>query len=192
MEYFDSFKNVQPVRGDLLISEPYLTDPNFERSVILLCEHDSNGSFGFVLNNGSELSLAEVIEDAPDIDVPLFVGGPVQQDTLHFLHRSPLLVDDSKEIAKGVYWGGDFEKLVDLMSARKVSVNEVRFFIGYSGWEAGQLMDELKANSWIVNKKTEPEYIFEYSHDELWRQVLKEMGGKFRMFSNFPADPRLN
>lgn len=192
MEHFDSFKRIDPDRGDLLISEPYLADPNFERSVILLCEHDTNGSIGFVLNRLSELSLAEIIEDAPDEEIPLFIGGPVQQDTLHFVHRSPHLMEEGREIAHGIYWGGDFDRLIELMGAGLVTAGEVRFFIGYSGWGSHQLSDELDANSWIVNKKTTPEYIFEYSHDELWRQVLSDMGGKFRTFSNFPADPRLN
>ncbi|MEQ8810539.1 MAG: YqgE/AlgH family protein [Imperialibacter sp.] len=192
MEHFDAFKRVNPNKGDLLISEPYLSDPNFERSVILLCEHDVSGSIGFVLNRLSELSLAEVIEGAPDDEIPLFIGGPVQQDTLHFVHCSPHLMEEGREIARGIYWGGDFEKLMELMSAGLVTADEARFFIGYSGWGAGQLSEELDTNSWIVNKKTAPQYIFEYSHEELWRQVLKDMGGKFRAFSNFPADPRLN
>lgn len=192
MEHFDSFKKLTPARGDLLISEPYLMDPNFERSVILLCEHDDQGSLGFVLNRKSELSLAEVIENAPEQEVPLYIGGPVQQDTLHFIHRSPFLMDDSRKVSNGVYWGGDFERLMELINVGKISIDEIRFFIGYSGWSEGQLAEEMEVNSWIVSKKTGPEYIFEYSHEELWRQVLKDMGGKFRMFSNFPADPRLN
>lgn len=175
-----------------MISEPYLPDPNFERSVILLCEHNEEGSFGFVLNQKSKLSLAEVIEDAPDAELPLFIGGPVQQDTLHFIHRSAKLSEESREIAEGVYWGGDFEQLLFLLDTGQISADEVRIFIGYSGWSPGQLVDELEAKSWIVNKNTRPEFIFDYSYDELWREILKNMGGRYRMFSNFPTDPRLN
>ncbi len=192
MEHFDSFKSIPPGKGDLLISEPYLPDPNFERSVILLCEHNEEGSFGFVLNQKSKLSLAEVIEDAPDAELPLFIGGPVQQDTLHFIHRSAKLSEESREIAEGVYWGGDFEQLLFLLDTGQISADEVRIFIGYSGWSPGQLVDELEAKSWIVNKNTRPEFIFDYSYDELWREILKNMGGRYRMFSNFPTDPRLN
>lgn len=192
MEHFDSFKSLRPGKGDLLISEPYLPDPNFERSVILLCEHDDNGSFGFVLNQVSKLSLAEVIEDSPDLDLPLFIGGPVQQDTLHFIHCSERLRSGSKEIAEGIYWGGDFEQLLFLLDTHQITASEVRIFIGYSGWSPGQLLEELNANSWIVNKTTKPEYVFDYAHTELWREILRNMGGRFRMFSNFPTDPRLN
>ena len=192
MEHFDSFKSVQPGRGDLLISEPYLPDPNFERSVILLCEHNDDGSFGFVLNQQSRLSLAEVIDDAPDAELPLFIGGPVQQDTLHFIHRSHHLKEESKQIGEDIYWGGDFEKLLFLFDTNQITADEVRIFIGYSGWSPGQLMDELEAKSWIVNKNARAQQIFEFSHGELWREILKNMGGRFRMFSNFPTDPRLN
>lgn len=192
MDYFTTDKIIEPERGDLLISEPYLPDPNFVRTVILLCEHDENGSFGFVLNKRSHASLPELIEEAEGFEQEVFVGGPVQQNTLHFLHKSPETLQGDKKIVDGVYWGIDFEGLMSSINTRQVSGDELKFFVGYSGWSPGQLMEELNAKSWIVYKKATPELVFEMNPDELWREALKTMGGKFRVISNYPTDPRLN
>lgn len=192
MDYFATDKLVSPERGDLLISEPYLPDPNFERTVILLCEHDENGSFGFVLNKPSNAILSELVEEAEGFDSKVYVGGPVQQNTLHFLHKSPAKLNGDKKIVEGVYWGIDFEGLISSINTKVAQPEELKFFIGYSGWSEGQLMDELKAKSWIVYKKATPELVFEMSPEELWKEALSNMGGKYRVISNYPTDPRLN
>ncbi|MEQ8580691.1 MAG: YqgE/AlgH family protein [Marinoscillum sp.] len=192
MDYFATDQIIEPERGDLLISEPYLPDPNFERTVILLCEHDENGSFGFVLNKRAQSRLDELIEEAEGFSTDVFVGGPVQQNTLHFLHKSPATLKGDKKVVDGVYWGIDFEGLLSSINTRQVAKEELKFFVGYSGWSPGQLMDELKSKSWIVYKKASPEVVFEMNPDDLWREALKTMGGKFRVISNYPTDPRLN
>lgn len=192
MDYFATDNFIEPSRGDLLISEPYLPDPNFERTVILLCEHDHNGSFGFVLNKPTQNVLSELIKDVPQVKSPVFVGGPVQQNTLHFLHRSELVLDGDREVGKGIYWGIDFEGLMGMVDSFQISLEDVRFFIGYSGWSPGQLVDELKAKSWIVYKKASSDLVFDVPSDNLWKQVLENMGGKYRVISNYPIDPRLN
>jgi len=192
MDYFYTNKNFNPERGDLLISEPFLPDPNFERTVILLCEHDENGTFGFVINKLTDYVFEEVIEVNENFEEKIFLGGPVQQDTLHFIHRSPELFDSGKEIIDGIYWGGEFDKLLSLINTKQIKKNDFRFFLGYSGWSEGQLEEELKAKSWIVCKNTSSEKIFDLSPDELWKQALAEMGGKFKMFANYPVNPNLN
>lgn len=192
MDYFATDQLIEPERGDLLISEPYLPDPNFERTVILLCEHDENGSFGFVLNKPSQSRLSELVEEVSSFDADVFVGGPVQQNTLHFLHKSPAKLNGDKEIVNGIFWGIDFENLMSSINMKTVSSDDLKFFIGYSGWSEGQLMEELQAKSWIVYKKATPELVFEMSPEELWREALKNMGGKYRVISNYPTDPRLN
>ncbi len=191
MDYFHAKTNFVPERGDLLISEPFLPDPNFERTVILLCEHDENGSFGFVLNKPSTVEFQEVIEGSYGFDEKLFIGGPVQQDTLHFIHRSDVM-ESGKEIIDGVYWGGDFEKLLSLINTREIDTNDFRFFLGYSGWSEGQLDMELKAKSWIVYKQPTHDKIFDLEPTVLWQEALKDLGGKFKMFANYPTDPRMN
>ena len=192
MDYFATDQLIEPEKGDLLISEPYLPDPNFERTVILLCEHDENGSFGFVLNKPSNSGLSELIEEAEGFDSTVYVGGPVQQNTLHFLHKSPNKLASDKEIVNGVYWGVDFDNLLTSINTKVVDENDLKFFIGYSGWSEGQLLDELKAKSWIVYKKATPELVFDMNAEELWKEALQNMGGKYRVISNYPTDPRLN
>lgn len=192
MDYFHAKMEFQPSKGDLLISEPYLPDPNFERTVILICEHDENGTFGFVLNKITEYSFDEVMELAEDFDEKVFLGGPVQQDTLHFIHRSPEFFESNKEIIDGIYWGGEFDKLLSLINTKQLVKENFKFFLGYSGWAEGQLDEELKAKSWIVYKNTTATKVLDMSPDNLWRQALSEMGGKFKMFANYPIDPNLN
>lgn len=192
MDFFSSDQLILPKRGDLLISEPYLPDPNFERTVIFLCEHDENGTFGFVLNNQAHVELKELVDEVGAFPGQVFVGGPVEHDTLHFIHREKSLVSSSREVIPGVYWGGDFNQLTELMNLRAVESRDVRFFIGYSGWAAGQLMDEMKAKSWIVMKNVSSEMIFDWDNQDLWKECLKTMGGKYRLISNYPKDPRLN
>lgn len=192
MDYFSTDKIIEPERGDLLISEPYLPDPNFERTVILLCEHDEHGSFGFVLNKRADASLPQLIDEVGSFDADVYIGGPVQQDTLHFLHKTSSDLKSDKKITDGIYWGIDFDGLLSLLNLNQISKDELKFFVGYSGWSPGQLMDELQAKSWIVYKNTTPDLVFNLDPEELWKRVLADMGGKFRAISNYPTDPRLN
>ena len=184
--------SVEPKKGDLLISEPFLPDPNFERTVIIICQHSEEGSFGFVLNKPSVMKFDEVLEDIVDFGETLYVGGPVQQDTLHFIHRAGDLIEGGVEIANGLYWGGNFETLKILIENKQINPDDFKFFLGYSGWGSGQLQDEIKANSWIIYPQASLRQIFDYEPEKLWREVLKGMGGRFKMFSNYPDDPRLN
>ena len=192
MDYFSTKTKFNPKRGDLLISEPFLPDPNFERTVILLCEHDEHGSFGFVLNKPSTVKFNDVVEEAIDFEEHLFIGGPVQQDTLHFIHRSIDQLDSGKEIGEDIYWGGKFDDLMMLINTKTIVNNDFRFFLGYSGWSEGQLEEELKAKSWIVYRQPSADKIFDLEPKLLWKEALKELGGKFKMFSNYPVDPRMN
>ncbi len=181
-----------PAKGDLLISEPFLPDPNFERSVILICEHNEEGSLGFVLNKPSGHNLKEVLDQSRSFDKELYQGGPVQLDTLHFIHRASEIVQKGIKVRDDLYWGGDFEQLLSLMNTHQLPPEDIKFFLGYSGWSPGQLEEELKEDSWFVYKDTSSFDVFDASVGDLWRKVLKNMGGKYRMFSNYPTDPRLN
>jgi putative transcriptional regulator len=191
MDFFDYSNKIKPDAGRLLISEPYLPDPNFERTIILLCEHNDSGSVGFVLNKPSLSKLNDLISDLSQMENVLCIGGPVQQDTLHFLHRCPD-IDGAIEVSEGIFWGGEFEQLVDRIESQQMGVDDIKFFIGYSGWSPGQLDEEIKMNSWIVSSEVSEELIFETPVDEMWRLTLKRMGGRFSMYSNYPVDPSLN
>ncbi len=191
MEYFKYRNKLQPARGRLLISEPFLADPNFERTVVLLCEHNEEGSFGFVLNKPSVLKLGEVMEMIPGVDDLVFVGGPVQQDTLHFLHRNTH-IENAVKICEDVYWGGDFESLVNGIDTAETRASDVRFYLGYSGWSPGQLDAELKEDTWIVCDYVTDELLFDTDPPQMWKKALGSMGGRFSIYANYPVDPRLN
>lgn len=192
MDYFHINKNFRPKKGDLLISEPFLPDSNFKRTVILICEHNEYRTFGFVLNKITHYVFGEFMDINANFDEKIFLGGPVQQNTLHFIHRVPELFESKKEIIDGIYWGGEFDNLLSLINTKQINSNDIRFFLGYSSWSEGQLEEELKAKSWIVYKKITRKKVFDVSPESLWKQVLSEMGGKFKIFANYPVDPSLN
>lgn len=190
---FDFFKyrnQLKPEKGRLLISEPFLNDPNFERTVVLLCEHNQDGSFGFVLNKQSIVKINDVLGDLA-VDSEAFIGGPVQQDTIHYLHRIDQL-PEAIPIVDTIYWGGDFEALQSGLDIGTIQETDVRFFLGYSGWGAGQLEEEIKEDSWIVCDYISSELLFDITPDQMWRQALSNMGGRFSVYSNYPIDPNLN
>jgi putative transcriptional regulator len=191
MEFFKYKNKLTPGKGRLLVSEPYLPDPNFERTIVLLCEHNDEGSFGFVLNKPSLVQIGDVMGDLTDFSAPVYMGGPVQQDTLHYIHRLPDL-KDSIPITESIFWGGDFERLTFLLNTKQIDPQDVKFFLGYSGWSAGQLEQELEADSWIVNDQTSELLVFETNTEMMWREALKNMGGRFSVYSNYPVDPSMN
>ena len=192
MNFFVNDNLIEPGPGDLLISQPYLPDPNFERTVVLICEHDEKGTVGFVLNRRSNSVFSDVIFDAAHFDAPLYVGGPVQHDTLHFVHKDMLEMESGQFLGERLVWGKDFNRLLTLIDTHQIDEKNYRFFVGYSGWSPGQLLEELNAKSWIVYQNKDENLIFDFSSQDLWKKVLREMGGKYRVISNYPVDPRLN
>lgn len=182
----------KPKAGQLLISEPFLQDENFVRSVVLLCNHDEHGSFGLVLNKLSILKLDELLDEDCLIPLDVYVGGPVEQNTLHFIYRGERLLEDSVALMDNLWWSGDFEKLMLAINNGSLREEDVRFFIGYSGWAEGQLQEELEQQTWILCDTIITENIFDASPEELWKLILKNMGGEYQQMANYPIDPRLN
>lgn len=186
-----SGKHRIPRKGRLLLSEPFLSDPNFRRVVILVAEHSAEGSLGFVLNKPIEYRLNEIVEDFPEFDAPVYLGGPVETDSLHFIHRIPYLADEEDEILPGLYRGSNFERLRFMIQEGHVEPTDVRFFIGYSGWAPNQLQDEMKSKTWIVSASS-PKVAFSEDHESMWREILQGMGSKYKAMANYPEDPSLN
>jgi putative transcriptional regulator len=182
---------IEATPGLLLISDPFLKDPNFIRTVVLLCEHQEEGSFGFVLNKLYHQNLGELITDLEGYNIPVYYGGPVQVDTVHFLHQCPDLIHDGNEISDGIYWGGDFDEVVTLLKEKRLRANDIRFFIGYSGWGQGQLEDELKTKSWIT-RAGNSKLVFHKNAEQVWKDALKDLGGEYTQMINYPIDPQLN
>ncbi len=182
---------IEPGPGILLIADPFLKDPNFLRTVVFLCDHKEEGSFGFVLNRQYENKLGELIPELEGNQLPVYYGGPVQMDTIHFLHQYPDEIPGGQEIVKGIYWGGDFEAAVNMIRNEEMDQNKIRFYIGYSGWGEGQLDSEMKEKTWLTVKATR-KLIFHPEHDEIWKDSLKHLGGDYEIMANFPIDPQLN
>jgi len=183
---------IKPKKGKLLIAEPTLTgDVSFNRSVVLLAEHNEEGSVGFILNKPLDYDISDLVAE---INVPfqVFNGGPVEQDNLYFIHKVPHLIANSVEISDGIYWGGDFEKTIELLNQRTITNKDIRFFLGYSGWASLQLDQELLSKSWIVVPNQYESEIIEKSTHAFWKEKMMELGGDYLLWSNAPENPSLN
>lgn len=184
--------SILPKKGHLLIAEPTtLGDISFNRSVILLAEHNDEGSIGFILNKPLSYTINDLI---PEIDASfkIYNGGPVEQDNLYFIHNIPEVIPDSVEISNGIYWGGDFETTKHLINTGKIGRNNIRFFLGYSGWSVNQLEMELQENAWIINENTLKNKLLSKASNLLWKEKIIEQGGEYVLFSNAPENPILN
>lgn len=179
-------------KGQLLIAEPSIIgDLSFNRSVILLAEHNEEGSVGFILNKPFSFSVNNLL---PEINASfkIYNGGPVEQDNLYFIHNVPKLITDSIEISNGIFWGGDFELTKELINEGKINKNNIRFFLGYTGWDANQLEDEMQTNSWIISKNIYENKIISKSSTHFWKEKILELGGDYLIWSNAPENPILN
>ena len=183
---------IKPKNGSLLISEPFMLDPNFKRSVVLLTELESSGAIGFVLNQKSNLMLSDLISDLKWADFPVFIGGPVEKDSLHFVHRCYDRLKSGAQIKDDLYWGGNFQDLKILIENNEIKHDEIKFFIGYSGWSPGQLDVEMEENSWMASNSFDMEVVFVEDEENLWREVIIGLGPKYAHIANFPEDHRWN
>lgn len=183
---------VHPKKGDLLIAEPAIIgDMSFNRSIILLADHTNEGSIGFILNKPLDYTISDLIPEL-DANFKVYNGGPVEQDNLYFIHKVPDLIPDSVEISFGIYWGGDFNTVSELIVNNKLNENNIRFFLGYSGWDAAQLKEELKSNSWVVTENIYKQEIIEKDYESFWKEKMLELGGDYSIWSNAPENPSFN
>ena len=159
--------------------------------MVLLCEHGPEGSFGLILNRPLTLQLSEVMEEIHQYDAPLSLGGPVQPNTLHYLHRFGDRIPDALSLPEDIYWGGDFDVLKVLIEEEPTTAQDLRFFLGYAGWSPGQLESEIEQGGWILSD-TLNAFVFPEEADNLWRTVLRHKGGEYAILANFPDDPRMN
>lgn len=180
-----------PKKGRLLIAEPsILNDDSFKRTTVLLTEHSDNSTDGFILNRPLQYVLEDLIPDI-NCNFTVYQGGPVEQDNLYFIHRVPHLLLDSIEVANGIYWGGNFESLKNLLNENLIQSTDIRFFLGYSGWGANQLEDELNTNSWFITEN-DFQNIFSEDEESIWKNKLLQKGGKYKIWANAPADINMN
>jgi putative transcriptional regulator len=188
---------IAPEQGRILISEPFLKDFYFKRSIVLLAEHNKDGSFGLVLNKTTSLKLSDIIANNDEIIIPpefnnkIFLGGPVKTDSLFFIHTKGDMISNSLKIMDGIYWGGAIEDIISLVEQKILKPKDIRFFAGYSGWEPNQLERELKEHSWVV-AKTNATFLLENSTSTLWKKAVLNLGDEYSEWINYPIDPNLN
>lgn len=183
--------NLLPARGRILLSEPFMGDYYFGRAVVLLAEHNEEGSFGVILNKPVTANFNEVLKDFPEFDAPMYLGGPVETDSLFYIHTLGDQLEGSTEIVKGLYWGGEIEMLKELIMIKRIQPDDIRFFIGYSGWAADQLKGELKKNSWVITRASR-QHLFAMDPMSMWDKLISKMGTQYKYWTKFPIDPTAN
>ncbi|THH41446.1 YqgE/AlgH family protein [Neolewinella litorea] len=183
--------------GTILLAEPFMLDQNFKRTTVLLVEHNAEGSMGFIINRpvsrkrSSPMRIDELVKDFPEFNAPVYFGGPVGTDTVHYLHRKGDLLEGSEEVIKGIYWGGNFEQLKVLIDQGVITPRDIRFFVGYSGWSDQQLQEEIDGGSWVTAKMY-PNYLFKSEPDELWAQVMQNKGNTFSVIAGMSEEANYN
>ncbi|MBQ0116283.1 MAG: YqgE/AlgH family protein [Flavobacterium sp.] len=181
----------KPKQGNLLIAKPAtLGDEMFSRTVVLLADHSSKGSIGFILNKPLQFTIQDLI---PEIHSELLIynGGPVEQDSLYYIHNVPHIIKDSIEIANGVYWGGDFQTTKKLINEGVIQKENIRFFLGYSGWGIQQLEEELTEGAWLITEEELAKGIISKETTSLWKEKILEQGD-LAYWSNAPEHPSYN
>lgn len=179
--------------GQILISEPFMGDPNFKRTVLQICDHHDDGTLGFVLNKPTGIFIHEYIPDFKGFDAEVFYGGPVYPNSLQFIHNVGDILEGSKEIGPNIWAFGDFEKLSFLIKTGVIEPHNIRFFLGCAGWSPGQLDDEITRGDWFQSS-SDPNYLFNPNlrPEELWKKVLDNKGSVYTVMAQMPDDPHYN
>ncbi|MBN2637329.1 MAG: YqgE/AlgH family protein [Prolixibacteraceae bacterium] len=194
-ENLDIFKiktnNIPPQKGRILIAEPFLHGDYFSRSVVLLVNYSEKGAVGFILNKKIDFSLQDVFIDFPKFDAKVFLGGPVSSDSIFFIHKLGEQLPGSIHVLGDLYWGGDFNVLREMAQRGILNPLDINFFLGYSGWDAGQLERELRENSWLVTD-VDDKIILQNTDKVTWANFVKKAGNRYHIWENFPENPSFN
>ena len=177
--------------GDVLISEPFLDDFYFRRSAILIVDHNDEGSFGVVINKRLNIPFNDIIMGFPKFDAEVYLGGPVDTDRVFFIHTIGEMIPDSHKIMSGLYWSGNINALKAMIKNDLIKSHEVRFYVGYAGWDGGQIRKELKANTWLVGKFSTKE-ILHTMPSKMWSNFVNKLGNKYILWNKFPVNPSDN
>jgi len=186
-----NFPDQKPAGGHILVSQPSLNDRFFSRSVVMLAEHGTEGSFGFIVNKPANIKLSKVTGDFGNFDTDLYLGGPVQVNNLFYVHSKGDIIKDSFKIMEGVYWGGDMDEIMKLISSGNLTEKDIRFYAGYSGWQPKQLDSEMEEKSWIV-LDGKNRYVFGLRPANLWKKIVLTLGEDYAPWINYPYDPNMN
>jgi putative transcriptional regulator len=183
-------QNIAPAAGTILISEPFSNDAYFKRSVVLLTINDDEGSVGFILNKHIDIQPIDLFGVDIQLKANVSIGGPVSIDRIDYLHTLGNLIPESKHIVGNIYWGGNFEIMLQLLKQNEIRKEQIRFFLGYSGWSKGQLKNEIENKYWLV---CHADHHTVMNRDkDYWRNTLQKMGKKYTAWLNIPEDPQMN
>ena len=182
--------NEAPQKGRILIAEPFLPGSYFNRSIIFLVEHNAQGSVGFILNKKVDFDIEHFSEEFPKYKGEIFLGGPVNIESLYYIHSLGNAIPNSIHISDNLYWGGNVNVLKQMVDQEVANEKNVRFFLGYSGWDKGQLSDELTDDSWLVSDIS-PSMVLAPA-PQLWKHMVRKQGGKYILWENFPENPGMN
>jgi putative transcriptional regulator len=180
-----------PAPGSILISQPFMSEFYFRRSVVLLADHNDEGTFGLVMNKPIDMKFNELLLEFPTFDAGVFLGGPVQTDRLFFIHTLGDLIPASIKIIDGLFWGCDIDPVKELILTNKITPDQIRFYLGYAGWGPKQLEDELEEKSWVVSK-SKAANLLKTKPDNMWAAMVKKLGPQYVEWINYPIDPSLN
>ena len=175
------------LKGQLLLDGGKLAGSFFHRTVVLVCEHNSDGALGLVLNRVSENKVGEmIVADLPEAlkEQSLYLGGPVQPAALSFLHSDQFIPDAN--VLANLSVSHSLEELVDLGESFS-STQKVKIFAGYSGWSPGQLEEEMKRGAWLVHPAS-LDLVFKTEPHNLWQSILDKKGWQFKLMSQSPED----
>ncbi|MFY9270219.1 MAG: YqgE/AlgH family protein [Candidatus Manganitrophaceae bacterium] len=183
-------KSLEVLKGKLLVAMPMLPDPNFRQSVVLMCEHGPEGALGLVLNRPTEVAVSVLIEDFPRLAGGEWVysGGPVAKNGMLVLCRGETPFEDHP-VLKDVYLARDLEKLK--MPGALGADGEIRCYLGYAGWAAGQLESEMESGTWRV-VPADTALIFDADPALLWPQMMRRLGPEWAFYATMPFDPSMN
>ena len=182
---------LNPVIGDVLISEPFMNDFYFRRSVILLIDHNEEGSLGVIFNKRLTIPFNEIVQGFPEFNADVYLGGPVETDRIFFIHTVGEMIPDSHKISDGLYWSGNINVLKSMIKMDLIKPHEVRFYVGYAGWDGGQLRNELKANTWVVGRFTAKQ-LLRTMPGKMWSDFVKQIGKRYALWDKFPVNPSEN
>ena len=182
---------LNPAIGDVLIAEPFMDDFYFRRSVILLIDHNEEGSLGVIFNKRLTIPFNEIVQGFPEFKADVYLGGPVETDRIFFIHTIGEMIPDSHLISNGLYWSGNINALKAMIKMDFIKPHEVRFFVGYAGWDGGQLRNELKANTWLVGRFTAKE-LLNTMPGKMWSGLVNKMGKRYMLWDKFPVNPSEN
>ncbi|MCM1164058.1 MAG: YqgE/AlgH family protein [Muribaculaceae bacterium] len=181
----------EPAVGSLLVAEPFLRESYFNHAVIVMVDYEPGMSaMGVVVNNPSEYTLQDVIDSVKvETPIPVYCGGPVGSDRLYFLHTLGDLIPDSTRLADGLWLGGDFDALLSIINDGYDINGRLRFFLGYSGWTAGQLENEIAQRVWAVGRlDMDPHILFETDGNKTWHSAVSALGPAFKGWFYHPKD----